>query len=53
MTEMLKVVRKEYEQMTMSELVERCREFGMDPASWTREAMIDALMAVEEYACFH
>lgn len=53
MSEMLKQVRREYESMVTSELAERCKEVGMDPASWSRAAMIDALMAVEEYACFH
>lgn len=53
MSEMLKQVRREYEQMSMQELVARAKEAGMDPSSWTREAIVDALMAVEEYACFH
>jgi hypothetical protein len=46
-------VRKEYESMSDTRLVMCAESAGIEVVGKTREQVLDELMAIEEYACFH
>ena len=53
MNQAFEQVRKEYEAMNWLALAETAKEAGIEPKGLSQAAIIDALMAIEEYACFH
>jgi hypothetical protein len=46
-------VRKEYEAMSDAQLFNCAEAAGIELGDKTREQVLDELMAIEEYACFH
>lgn len=53
MSKTMEQVRKEYEAMNWLALAETAKEAGIEPKGMSQAAIVDALMAIEEYACFH
>ena len=58
MNTVLDQVRAEYQAMTVQALTQEVYRQGFDPdedipGPPTKEALVDFLMAVEEFACFH
>ena len=51
--EALNILRAEYEAMSVDELSDLVDELNIETDAVNHAALVDAIMAVEEYAAFH